>query len=651
MREFIFASLALAAGLLASNAVAETPERIQRGQLVMEGIPEIPPQLSAELGRYDDTRSARLADWRPQGDGMLVITRFGETPQVHHVREPMAARRQLTFFDEPMLAAAYPESGDAPPGFIVGKDVGGSEDYQLFLVAEDGVAQLTEGGGRKGGALWSDGAERAAWYETSDTGDWRIQVAEADALASPRVAWEAPGAWMPLDWSEDAQRLLMLRYVSITESELHLLDLRTGEAAEVNPADGPVAYTAAQFAPGDDAIVYVSDEDADFSRLVVHALDGTAKRILSRGIEWNVEAFDVADDGTVALVVNERGLSKLQLRRLSDGQVLAAPELPPGIITDLQFSPDGRRVGFTLAGPDAVGDVWSWAPERRTLERWTDSELGGLDAEEFVSPELVSWRSFDGLEISGFVYEPENPGPHPAVILIHGGPESQYRPYFSATVQHWVKEMGLAVVAPNVRGSAGYGKRFVALDNALKREDSVRDVGALIDWMRSQPERFDADRVGLYGGSYGGYMVYATLVHYDEKIAAAVPIVAISSFVTFLENTRGYRQDLRRAEYGDERNPEMRAFLDAISPLQRSEDIGTPMFVIQGANDPRVPASEAEQMLEAVRGNGGEAWYLLAMDEGHGFRKKSNQDFMRAAVAAFWQAFLLTPGADVRTAD
>ncbi|MCB0586764.1 MAG: S9 family peptidase, partial [Phaeodactylibacter sp.] len=220
------------------------------------------------------------------------------------------------------------------------------------------------------------------------------------------------------------------------------------------------------------------------------------------------------------------------------------------------------------------------------------------------------------------------------------GPESQYRPGFSPIFQYYLKELGIAVIAPNVRGSAGYGKNFLKLDNGYKREDSVKDIGKLLDWIKEQPE-LDESRVAVMGGSYGGYMVLSSMAHYNGRLRCGVDIVGISNFVTFLENTKSYRRNLRRVEYGDERDPHMRRHLERISPTTNAHKITRPMLIVQGMNDPRVPVSEAEQMLRAIRNNGGEAWYLLAKDEGHGFRKKPNRDYYNKAVILFLQRYLL----------
>jgi len=368
--------------------------------------------------------------------------------------------------------------------------------------------------------------------------------------------------------------------------------------------------------------------------------------VLTGDIGWDIEDFDLSPDGRrIVFSVNEGGLSRLHLRSAANNAELGAPQLPPGRISGLAFSPDGRKFAFALDSATSPGDVWSYDLVIKRLTRWTESEVGGLDTDTFVSPELVTFPTFDELDgeprrIPAFVYKPRGKGPHPVVISIHGGPESQFRPRFSSTYQFWANELGITVIAPNVRGSSGYGKSYVRLDNGRNREDSVKDIGALLDWVATQDD-LDKNRVMVFGGSYGGYMVLASMTHFNDRLAGAVDIVGISSFVTFLENTKGYRRDLRRVEYGDERDPEMRKFLEKISPLNNVDKITRPMFIIQGLNDPRVPASEAEQMLAALRKKGGTAWYLLAKDEGHGFRKKSNRDYMSEAVALFFKEFLL----------
>jgi dipeptidyl aminopeptidase/acylaminoacyl peptidase len=336
--------------------------------------------------------------------------------------------------------------------------------------------------------------------------------------------------------------------------------------------------------------------------------------------------------------VNEDGASKLMLRDLAAQKEMASPELPFGVIGSFEFDAAGERLAFSLQTPGQPYDVWVYGLANGKLERWTQSEIGPLDAKRFVAPALVRYPSFDAVdgkprEIPAWVYKPAGSGPHPVLINIHGGPEAQSLPLFSIATQQWV-ELGYAVITPNVRGSSGYGKTYLALDNGMKREDSVKDIGALLDWIATQDD-LDASRIVLIGGSYGGYMVLSAMSHYNDRLRGAIDIVGISNFVTFLESTAEYRRDLRRPEYGDERDPEMREYLQKISPLNNAGKINKPMLIVQGQNDPRVPVTESEQMVAKIRANGGEVWYLVGLNEGHGFAKRDNVDYYQWAVALF----------------
>jgi len=633
------AAAATGAALLAGAAGAQ--ERVERGNLVIEGIPEIPQAVKDRLQRYENARSAGFSGFTADG-GMLITTRFGETTQVHKVDQPMGMRRQLTFYDEPVTGALVREgSGDA---FIFSKDVGGDEFYQGWLYPLDGgePSSFTEDGTRNGAYQWSDDGSRVAWFRTTAADpDWDILVADPEDPSSLEVAHEGEGAVYPLDFSDDGETLLFGKYESVNRSHIYTLDLSSGAVDEIRP-EAEVAWGGGEFLP-DGRVLAVSDEDSLFQRIVIADPETDQIEVLTPDISWDVENIVLSPDGrTVAYTLNEGGTEALYFYDLEAGETTPGPDLPPGLISAVDFDQTGERLGFTFSSATSSGDAWSLDMATGDLTRWTESELGGLDPDAFVEPELIEYESFDGLEIPAWAYMPRGDGSHPVVVYIHGGPESQFRPGFSTTFNYWVKELGAAVIAPNVRGSAGYGKEYVTLDNARKRKDSVKDIGALLDWISEQPE-LDADRVVVYGGSYGGYMVLASAVDYSDRLAGAVDIVGISNFVTFLENTKGYRRDLRRAEYGDERDPEMRAFLEEIAPLNNADQIEVPLFIIQGANDPRVPASEAEQMLAAARENGVEAWYLLAKDEGHGFRKKSNRDYQREAVTVFLDR-VLNPG-------
>ncbi|MCZ6855901.1 MAG: prolyl oligopeptidase family serine peptidase, partial [Gammaproteobacteria bacterium] len=427
---------------------------------------------------------------------------------------------------------------------------------------------------------------------------------------------------------------------------LYELDLTSATLTPLLDESIKASIGTARYNGDGSGVYFTSDLGAEFMRLHYLDLDTRKIEVLTAAIPWNVEGITVSGDGEhLAFTINEGGFSRLHVWHLPDHAPLALSELPRGAIFSLQFSPDGGHLGLGINRPTSPADIYSLDIAARTTTRWTRSEVGGLDPERFTEPELVSYPTFDTVdgwprEIPAFVYRPPGDGPHPVLINIHGGPEGQTRPYFSSSVQYFVNELGIAVIAPNVRGSNGYGKSYLKLDNAYLREDSVKDIGSLLDWIATDPT-LDADRVAVIGGSYGGYMVLASMTHYSDRLAAGVERVGISNFVTFLENTQAYRRDLRRAEYGDERIPEMRAHLENISPLNHVDRITKPLMISQGFNDPRVPASESVQILAALQAANVPVWYVLAMDEGHGFSKKVNTDYNAAATVMFLNRYLL----------
>jgi len=633
--------------MTAAVAAAAEIERVERGNLVIENIPEIPPRISDRLRQYRESRYAIFQGWDEAGGGIYVTTRFGETSQVHHVARPGSARRQLTFFDEPVAAAAPPPAGDRRV-FVFPKDVGGGEFYQLFMFDQgDGsVTQLSDGESRNGSVVWSNAGDRFAYYSTRrNQRDWDLYVAEIRNPQAAKMVLAEGGTWIPLDWSADDSRLLVMKYVSVTETYFSVLDLESGAVQLVNPSAEKIAYGAAAFDRRGKGIYLTSDEGSDFRQLRHYDLSSGKQRLLSADIGWDVEQVVISDDGRrLAFSVNEDGVSRLYLMDTANDSRRRIDNVPVGVISNMDFDRSGARLALTVDSPLSPDDVFSIDIGEGALTRWTQSEVGGLDSGRFVQPELVRYPTFDsengGPEhIPAFYYRPEGVGPFPVVIVIHGGPESQSRPAFSSFYQYLASERGYAVIRPNVRGSTGYGKEYVKLDNGFRRKDSVKDIGALLDWVREQPE-LDPERIAVYGGSYGGYMVLASMVDYNDRLACGVDVVGISNFVTFLENTKEYRRDLRRVEYGDERDPKMREFLEDISPNNHAEKITKPMLIVQGYNDPRVPVGESEQMLAEMRGNGQNVWYLMARDEGHGFRKKINRDYYLNSTALFFEQCL-----------
>ena len=630
---------------------AEVDSRtLNDGNLVLEDIPPIPQTIVDDLNRYQNVRSASFLDWTAEGESLYVSTRFGDVRQIHRVDMPGGARQQLTFFDEPVSQVSRQPEGSH---LVFAMDAGGNEFSQLFLfdplMSESRM--ITDGESRNGGVVWTRDGGRIAFQSTRRNGAsndvWMMPVDDPDAarmvLAAPDGTW-----WGPADFDEAGERLLIINYVSITDSRIHLLHVESGETVVLAGGDGAVSSNwPLGFDHTGEGFWFITDRGGEFKQLAWQPLEpGAEPVIVTADIPWDVEGMAFSKDRRRAVfAVNEDGLSRLYLLDPESRRYRAVSGLPTGLVGGLGFSPDGRRLAMTLNTPQTPSDTFVLALGEEPLAhggltRWTHSEVGGLDTDAFVEPELVRFESFDGLSVPAWVYRPEGKGPFPVVVSIHGGPESQARPAFSSTYQMWLAKLGVAVVVPNVRGSAGYGKSYLAMDNAYKREDSVRDIGALLEWIATRPD-LDADRVAVFGGSYGGYMVLASAVHYSDRLKAAVDIVGISNFVTFLENTEDYRRDLRRVEYGDERDPDMRAHLEKISPLNNVEKIAVPMLVVQGENDPRVPVTEAEQIVAALREKGETVWYMNALNEGHGYRRKENRDVYQQAVVLFFRRHLL----------
>ncbi|MFV8818099.1 S9 family peptidase [Haliea sp. E17] len=653
-------AVALAALLITATpalAAAEIERReANNGQLLMEDVPAIPESVAQDLNRYQNVRSAAFLDWTADSQSMYIATRFAEVPQIHRVDQPGGARRQLTFFNEPVGEVAR-QPGGRQLAFT--RDAGGSEFAQIFLLEPGTGADpvlLTDGESRNGGVVWDRAGKQIAYYSTRRNGAsndiWLMDTAQP---GNARMVMQAGDGsqWAAMDFSADNKSLLLQQYLGNSESRIYALDIASGTLRRLAGSDTrPSSNTPIAFDDAGNGFWYVSDAAGDYQQLVWQSMEENAQpEIVSGAIDWDVEEMILsADRKRGAFAVNENGFSRLYLLDTATRKFAPVKGLPTGVAITAGFSPDGRKLAITLNTPQTPSDAFVLSLGSKPLQageltRWTYSEVGGLDSNTFIEPELVRFPTFDSdsggpASIPAWVYKPRGPGPHPVVISIHGGPEAQSRPYFSSTYQMWLEKLGVAVVVPNVRGSTGYGKAYKNLDNGFLRENSVKDIGALLDWIATRDD-LDQNRVAVFGGSYGGYMVLASSVHYSDRLQAAVDVVGISHFVTFLENTQNYRRDLRRAEYGDERDPAMRAHFEKISPLNRVADIAIPLFVIQGQNDPRVPVTEAEQIVAELRRHGQPVWYMNALNEGHGYAKKENVDIYQQATLLFLQEYLV----------
>ncbi|MGH9556826.1 MAG: S9 family peptidase [Terriglobales bacterium] len=633
--------------LSAAPLIAQTGEIQPGDNLVAEGVPKIPASLAAQVGRYTEFRAAVFTDWHPTRREMLVRTRFADVAQIHWVKFPGGARTQMTFFPERVPAAAFrPKTGDY---FVFNKDIGGNEFFQYYRydVGTGDITLLTDGKSRNTNRVFSNNGKWLAYGSTrrnrQDVDLWVVDP--ADPKSDHMLAQLEGGGWEALDWSPDDRWILLAQEISINEANLWLLNSASGEKKLLTPQEGAekIAYFGAQFSKDGKGFYTTTDKDSEFRRLTYIDLASKQHTYLTTHIPWDIDDFDLSPDGkTLALIANEDGIGVLHLLDTASGNEKPAPRLPVGVAFSLKWHKNGKDLALGLDSASSSADVYSVDVTTGKVDRWTYSETGGLNTQNFSQPELIHWTSLDGKTISGFLYRPPArfTGKRPVVIDIHGGPEGQFQPGFLGRDNYFLNELGVALIFPNVRGSSGYGKSFLKLDNGLLREDSYKDINALLDWIQNRPD-LDAGRVMVTGGSYGGFMTLAVATSYADRIRCALDVVGPSNFVTFLENTEAYRRDLRRVEYGDERDPKMREFLNRIAPANNAQKITKPLYVVQGKNDPRVPASESEQMVATVRKNGTPVWYLLAKDEGHGFAKKKNNDFLFYSTVLFMQEYLL----------
>ena len=645
-------ALLLGASALAAEPVVRTAND---GNLVMYDIPPIPEDIVDDLNRYQNVRSAEFRDWTADGSGMYVSTRFGDVNQIHRVDMAGGARHQITFYKEPIGGVSRQPGGSS---VIFTRDAGGSEFAQIFLLdpVDGTTTMLTDGESRNGSTTWDRQGRRVAYMSTRRNGAsndvWLMDPREP---AAAEVILESPDGsyWSVAEFSASGSKVLVSNYVSIADARVNLLDLDTGAVILLaGGPDIPSANFPLAFDDDNDGFWFVTDQGSEFRQLAWQsAAPGARPEIITADIPWDVGGGAISNDRRrIAFTSNENGMSRVYLMDTRTREYKAVDNIPTGLAFGLSFSPDDDRLAMTLSTATTPSDVFVLDLGRAPLQygkltRWTSSEVGGLDTSRFRAPELVRFPTFDQVDgaprqIPAWVYKPQGDGPFPVVVSIHGGPESQARPGFSSTYQMWLEKLGVAIVRPNVRGSSGYGKTYLSLDNGFRREDSVRDIGALLDWIATQPD-LDADRVALSGGSYGGYMVLAGSFHYSDRLKAAVDRVGISNFVTFLENTQDYRRDARRAEYGDERDPAMRAYLEKIAPLNNVARIGIPMFIMQGENDPRVPVTESAQVVAALRAQGQSVWYMNALNEGHGYDKKENRDVFQQATVLFFREHLV----------
>jgi dipeptidyl aminopeptidase/acylaminoacyl peptidase len=663
---FPFCRTAIAAGVLAlvcgtgfAQNAASAPKIVEpNSHLTVDGIPPIPEELAQRAARYNDFRPRKLLDWHPQKREMLISTRTsGPTVQLHLVGKAMGEPERLTDFPDPVRAARFePRTGKY---IVFEKDEGGSEATQIYRLDLDTrkVTLLTDPADKHSAGEWNYAGTMLVMTSTqldkTAGAERRKEVTTEVSLLDPlkpetrrKIASLPGGGWFSFKWSPDDKKLVAMNYLSANETTLWLIDTATGERKQLQPPEDarsePAFYGDPYFSNDGKYVIFTSDREGEFRQLARLDLATMKTTLLSGNIPWSVEDAEPARKGSrLAAVINNDGLNELHLFDTKSGKELAVPKLPAGAVSQVRWLNEDE-IGFNVDSARSPGECYSLNLKTGKIEQWT-SPAAQIDTSKFSDSSIIRWKSFDQRAISGLITRPDSSrftGPRPVVILIHGGPEGQAQVGFIGRYNYLVNELGITLIQPNVRGSTGYGKTFLRLDNGFQREDSVKDIGALLDWIKTQPE-LDAKRVAVMGGSYGGYMSLAVSTHYADRIAGAIDVVGISNFLSFLERTESYRRDLRRVEYGDERDPKMREFLERISPLNNAEKITKPLLVVQGKNDPRVPLYEAEQIVAKVKKSNTPVWYLMADNEGHGFARKPNADYYFYSVVRFMEEYLL----------
>jgi dipeptidyl aminopeptidase/acylaminoacyl peptidase len=615
----------------------------------------------ADIRPYLEIRTAAPSGWSPDGRKLLISSDLPGTAQVHRldldrVELPVAASElvQVTDFVEPIGAGYLPAdpTGEGRDRLLLATDRGGNERHQLFtaldrrdgppLTGPDDLEPLVvdeefihrPGGVTRDGCLLAYATNRGdnvafdSWVHDLVTGEERVVFASG--------GWTGPGGFSP-----DGRYLAISEVTTKAGDNLvHLVDLHALGDEVAGPASAAVRELAPHaeaatvgtptWLPDSSAFFFSTDVDREFIGIARGTPDGAWEYVIEPG--WDTGCTMDWSGRHLLVSWNEDGRTHAQLRDPSSLEVTAEVPLPGrGVAGGFRFTRDGRFLTFSYSSPLIPGDVWRLDTDTGALERLTVSPCA-VDPETFVDAELIRYASFDGLEVPAFVFRPRTgSGPFPVVVMIHGGPESQYRPSFSGITQYLVAE-GFAVIAPNVRGSTGYGRRYQHLDDVEKRLDSVEDLAGLHAWLVTQPD-LDEGRAALYGGSYGGYMTLAGLAFQPQLWAAGVDIVGMSNLVTFLENTAPWRRAFREREYGSLEHD--REVLEAASPINRVEAMQAPLLIIHGANDPRVPLGEAEQIHEVLTSRGVRADLLVYHDEGHGLAKLENRIDAYPKVAAF----------------
>lgn len=614
----------------------------------VDGIPPVPRALADAIAPYASFRQAVFASWHPAERQMLVNTRLGETFQAYRISTPQGEPAQMTFQPRavgswtPGLGGAWFAEGGR--SVVFRQDEGGNQLYQFYKVTgREPAVLLTDGKARSGMPVWSTKGDRFAYYSTRrDARDRDLWVLDPSDRRSDRMVAQVSGAWEPLDWSPDDRYLLALETVTRADTRLWQIDVERGEKTRLAP-EAAAAYGSGVFSADGKRVYVTTDGAGEFRRLAsLDIATGTIATITTK-IDWDVEDIALSPDGRwLAFTANEAGVGTLYLFDTRTGGIKRAPGIPAGSVQGLEWRPNSDELAFNLTSPRLPWNAYSLVVSTGKVSRWTRADTGTVDTSRLADAKLITWKSFDGLTISGFMYRPPSTftGPRPVLINVHGGPEAQERPRFLGRSNYLLNELGMVVIYPNIRGSTGFGKSFLALDNGRLREGAVRDLGALLDWIGRQ-RTLDKTRVTIAGPSYGGLMALAVAANYPDRVRCVFDGFGISNIATFLDRAQPSIRPVRRGEYGDESDPAMRAFMDRIAPVNHAAKIRAPLFIVHGRNDPAVPVQESEQMVAAVKKTGTPLWVMYATNAGHGFAdNRQNDEYSFYAWVLFMKQYL-----------
>lgn len=635
----------LLAGLVGASVAAQSGQFSPSKNVEAVGVPPIPASLAREIQPYNSPYGLPVAGWNPF-KREIWLKGLSSVTWISRVASPGAT---------PETSAIYIQSSGIydiyfqPQGKYLAytRDANGNESFQLYLyeISARNSTLLSDGKSRNTEPVWSNAGDKII-YSSTPAGAEGVSLRLLNPFdpKTDRLFEQSSGSYLKAyDWSPDDKAVVYCDFSSNTSSRLWLANVGSGKSVSLSEkSDTPELYDFPQFSKDGKGVYVVTDHDSDFRRLAYIDLSSRKISYVPSPAQWDVEEFQLAPDGrNVAFITNEEGVSKLHLFDLVDRKEHETPQLPVGIISDPKWNRESTDVAFNLKSPRSPLDVYSVNLRTAKVELWAKSVMNRTDTSKFSQPEVIHWQTFDKRTLSGFLYRPPErfKGKRPVIIDIHGGPEEQYRPNFLYEDNYVLNELGVAKIYPNVRGSSGYGKSFLNLDNGVRREDAVKDIGALLEWIKAQPD-LDPERVLVEGVSYGGYLALSTACEYSDRIRATISDSGISDLAGFVEHTEGWRRDLQRAEFGDERDPKIREFMDRTAPLNNAQKIKKPLLIIQGQNDPRVPAGDAAKLVAATKDRI-PVWYILAKDEGHGFMKQPNRDYRLYATILFVKEFLL----------